>query len=55
MDSPLYRGGCAEVYKGEHQGRKVAVKVLKVYQTSDLDKIKRVSYRRGYLNSVSVN
>ena len=41
-DPPLYHGGFAEVRKGEHQGREVAVKVLKVYQTSDFDKITRV-------------
>ncbi|KAF9643165.1 kinase-like protein [Thelephora ganbajun] len=41
MDTPLYRGGYADVWKGEHRGREVAVKVLVVYMTSDLDKIKR--------------
>ncbi|KAF9647776.1 kinase-like protein [Thelephora ganbajun] len=41
MNPPLYHGGYAEVWKGEHQGREVAVKVLKVYLTSDLDKITR--------------
>jgi len=38
-DTPLYRGGFAEVWKGEHQGRQVAVKVLRVYSTSDFEKI----------------
>ena len=42
MDAPLYHGGFAEVWKGEHQGREVAVKVLKVYMTSNLVKITRV-------------
>ena len=42
MDSPLYHGGFAEVWKGEYQGREVAVKVLKMYKTSDLVKITRV-------------
>ncbi|KAF9647762.1 kinase-like protein [Thelephora ganbajun] len=41
MNPPLYHGGYAEVWKGEHQGREVAVKVVKVYLTSDLDKITR--------------
>jgi len=41
MDNPLARGGYAEVWKGEYQGGEVAVKVLKVCQTSDLDKITR--------------
>lgn len=42
MDPPLCHGGFAEVWKGEYQGREVAVKVLKVYLTSDLDKITHV-------------
>jgi len=41
-DTPLYRGGYADVWKGEYQGRHVAVKVLRVYSTSDFDKITNV-------------
>ncbi|KAF9644933.1 kinase-like protein [Thelephora ganbajun] len=40
-DTPLYHGGYAEVWKGQHQEREVAVKVLKVYLTSDFEKITR--------------
>jgi len=40
---PHYGGGYADVWKGEYQGRPVAAKVLRVYSTSDLDKIRRVS------------
>ena len=43
-DNPLYRGGYADVWKGEHQGRHVAVKVLRVYSTSDFDKITSVRF-----------
>ena len=43
MDYALYSGGYADVWMGEHQGRKVAVKVLRIYSTSDLDKITGVS------------
>ena len=43
MDAPRYHGGFAEVWKGEYQGREVAVKVLKVYVTSDLVKITKVN------------
>ena len=43
LDAPLYRGGFADVWKGEHRGRHVAVKVLRVYATCDIGKIKRVS------------
>ena len=42
MDAPLYHGGFAEIWKGKHQGREVAVKVLKVYKTSNLVKIIKV-------------
>jgi len=41
-DTPLYRGGFADVWKGEHQGRQVAVKVLRVYSTSDFYKVTSV-------------
>ena len=41
-DDPPYSGGYADVWMGEHQGRKVAVKVLRVLLTSDLDKITKV-------------
>ena len=43
-DTPLYRGGYADVWKGEHQGFHVAVKVLRVYSTSDYDKITKVGF-----------
>ena len=42
MTTPRYQGGFAEVWKTEHEGRDVAVKVLKVYVTSDLIKVTRV-------------
>ena len=41
---PQYRGGYADVWMGEHQGLQVAVKVLRVYSTSDLKMITSVSY-----------
>jgi hypothetical protein len=44
LDDPLYYGGFADVWKGEHQGCPVAVKVLKVYQTSDFAKVKIASH-----------
>ena len=43
VGTPLYRGGYADVWEGEHGGRKVAVKVLTIYMTSNLGKITRVS------------
>ena len=42
-DTPLYRGGFADVWKGKHEDRCVAVKVLRVYSTSDIGKITNVS------------
>jgi len=41
----LYSGGYADVWMGEHRGCKVAVKVLRVYSTSDFNKIISVSHR----------
>ncbi|KAF9645013.1 kinase-like protein [Thelephora ganbajun] len=35
----LYRGGFADVWKGEYYGREVAVKVLRTYSNSDFQKI----------------
>ena len=37
-DPPRCGGGFADIYMGEHQGRKVAVKVLRVYLTDNVDK-----------------
>jgi len=42
LDTPLYSGGYADVWKGEHQGRHVAVKVLRVYSTSDFHRLTSV-------------
>jgi hypothetical protein len=39
----LFRGGFADVWKGEHRGRDVAVKVIRTYSNSDLQKITGVS------------
>jgi len=41
---PLYSGGYADVWVGKHQGCEVAVKVLRVYSESDLDKTTSVSH-----------
>ena len=40
----LYKGGFADVWKGECRGREVAVKVIRVYSGSDWPKITKVSY-----------
>lgn len=42
-DPSLCQGGFADVWKGEHEGRRVAVKVLRVGSPSSVDKIKSVS------------
>jgi len=41
--APLRRGGYGDVWKREYQGQTVAVKVLRVYEESDLQKLIRVS------------
>jgi len=43
-NKPICSGGFAEVWKGTYCYRQVAVKVLKVYQTSDIEKIGKVRY-----------
>lgn len=42
-DHPLYKGGCVDVWKGEHCGQDVAVKVLRIYSTSDIRNVVDVS------------
>ena len=49
-DVPLYIGGFADVWKGEHQGANVAVKVLKV-TSGNLDKVRNVGHRTNPSNS----
>jgi hypothetical protein len=39
---PVCRGGFGDVWERQYRGQKVAVKVLKVYASSDLQKIIRV-------------
>jgi hypothetical protein len=43
IDIPLYRGGYADVWKGEYCGQEVAVKVIRTYSNSDLQRIVGVS------------
>ena len=50
-DAPLYHGGYADVWKGESQGHQVAVKVLRVYSTSDFEKITNVGFH--YLSELA--
>ena len=40
---PLFQGGYGDVWKGEYCGRDVAVKVIRTYSTSNLEKIIGVS------------
>ena len=42
-DTPRYSGVFADVWKGNHNGREVATKALRVYRTSDFDEIKKVN------------
>ena len=42
LDTPLYDGGSANVWRGNHEGRPVAVKALKVYQSSNIVRIRSV-------------
>ena len=51
-DDPLYTGGFADVWMGEYQGTKVAVKVLRVSESSDFDKITSVGRCPRHSDSV---
>ena len=42
LEPPQSPGGFADVWKGSHDGRDVAAKVLRVYSTSDFEKIRKV-------------
>ena len=44
MGPAVCGGGFGDVWKQEYEGREVAVKVLRIYLTSDLRKITRVSH-----------
>ena len=54
-ETPLHRGGYSEVWKGRHEEREVAVKVLKVSLSCNLDEVRRVSCRCGYKKSAMVS
>ena len=42
----MSHGGFVDVWKGHHQGREVAAKVLRTNLTSDLERIKKVNCSR---------
>ena len=42
LEPPLYRGGYADIWKGQHNGQQVAAKTLVVYATSDIGRIMKV-------------
>ena len=48
--SALYRGGFADVWKGEYSGRDVAVKVIRTYSDSNLQRMMGVSFSFPYLS-----
>ena len=54
-DDPLCYGGFADVWKGEYRGREVAAKVLRVYKTSNLDRIKRVCRSRALMGATGLS
>jgi hypothetical protein len=39
---PVAGGGFGDVYKGRFRNQEIALKVLKVYQKSDMDKLLKV-------------
>ena len=52
----LYRGGYADVWRGDHCGRDVAVKVIRIYSDSDLQRVIGVScWPRSALSCLCTN
>jgi len=49
--SALYRGGFSDVWKGDHHGREVAVKVIRTYTNGDLQRVVGVSCWICYLST----
>ena len=45
---PVERGGFADVSQGTYQGRRVAIKVVRVAINSDLDVIRSVSFQPAH-------
>jgi serine/threonine protein kinase len=43
IGDPIAAGGFADVYKARLQGQEIAIKVLRVYQKSDIDKLLKVA------------
>lgn len=41
-ETPVGSGGFAEVWKGFYNGRQVAIKILRVYETSDIEEVGKV-------------
>ena len=46
MEAPHCHGGFGDVWKGHYDGREVAAKALRVYQTSNFERIRKASYSR---------
>ena len=42
---PVYRGEVADLWKGQHEGRKVAVQVLRLWPGDDAEQVRKVSCR----------
>ena len=51
----MCHGGFADVWKGRHQGREVAAKVLKVYMKDDLEQVRRVGRSCRFRRVISIN
>jgi hypothetical protein len=47
---PVDNGGYGDVYKGQLHGRKIAIKALKVYQSSNLTKLLKVATNTDHLS-----
>jgi len=50
LGDPVAGGRFGDVYKGRFRGREIAIKVLRVYQKSDMNKLLKVTRKPCILN-----
>ena len=48
-ETPQYFGGFADVWKGSHEGKDVAAKVLRLYTTSDFERARNVGNTQPFV------
>jgi len=57
MATPQCHGGFADIWKGQYNGQEVAAKALRVYLTSDIERIRKVGCPRFavFINELTIS